>query len=34
MNYIVLSRTAWEDYEYKRMLELLPQRGRSASPER
>ncbi|MEK3791411.1 hypothetical protein MKX42_06720 [Paenibacillus sp. FSL R7-0204] len=27
MNYIVLSRTAWEDYEYKRMLELLPERG-------
>lgn len=27
MNYIVLSRVSWEDYEYKRMLELLPDRG-------
>lgn len=27
MNYIVLSRVSWENYEYKRMLELLPDRG-------
>lgn len=26
MKYLILSRGSWEEYEYKRLLDLLPER--------